>query len=173
MKYPVRRTLYVLTVLLIVLLDQVIKHYVRLFPEGALIGRYPPVFELLHCSNTGAAFSLLSGHPWFILFASVLFIGLILITVNRYIHLTKPGCIGLLFMISGALGNMIDRLMFGYVTDYIHLLFIEFPVFNLADILITASAAIMAVLLALDRLEEKKHSSENAHGSVDRAHLPK
>lgn len=172
MRYPVRRSLYILTVLLLILLDQVIKRFVRFFPEGALIGEYPPVFELLHCSNTGAAFSLLSGHPWVILLASILLVGLILVTVNRYIRLSKPGQICLLFLIAGAMGNMIDRLTLGYVTDYIHLLFIDFPVFNLADILITASASAMAVLLVSNGLEEKTNASERAHGSVDRDNLP-
>ena len=77
----------------------------------------------------------------------------ILVVMTRYIHLTRPARTALACLLGGGIGNLIDRLIYGGVTDYIHLLFIDFPVFNLADIAITLSFSALLYLMITKRLE--------------------
>lgn len=152
-------------IFLLVLIDQCVKFYMRQQPLGKVLWRMPPIFELLPCQNTGAAYSVLSGHPYAILLLTVFVIGSLLIAVRRYMNLTEAADFWLSLLLAGAIGNMIDRLIFGYVTDYIRLLFISFPVFNLADILITLSVFAMIILLFTDKLEIHQMTTEKKHGS--------
>ena len=59
-----------------------------------------------------------------------------------------------LFLIGGGLGNLVDRILFGGVTDYIRLLFVRFPIFNFADVMITCSVFVLILLMMTNRLEE-------------------
>ena len=61
---------------------------------------------------------------------------------------------GVVFIVSGALGNLIDRVRLGYVVDFFYFELIDFPVFNVADIFVTVSAVLLAVLLLLYYKEE-------------------
>ena len=69
-------------------------------------------------------------------------------------RLTKAASLACMTLIGGGVGNLIDRILFGGVTDYIHLLFLDFPIFNLADIAITCSVFVLILLLMTNRLEE-------------------
>ena len=75
-------------------------------------------------------------------------------------------------LIAGGLGNLIDRIARGFVIDYIQVLFINFPVFNFADCLVTCSAIALMIYLVYDMIRETKQdrakkkaeSAENADG---------
>ena len=143
-------------------LDQAIKAYVRTIPYGYTFFEVPGLVSLTHCVNTGAAFSILSGKTQFLVLVSVLLLGVIGVYVLRKMRLTKPACAALACVIGGGVGNLLDRAFLGGVTDYIRLLFIDFPVFNLADIAITGAVGVLMILLITDKLEE---ASEEKHGS--------
>ena len=105
----------------------------------------PHIINIVYRKNTGAAFSILSDHVVFLGLISVVFcIGVIVFYIRR-----KPRhplfCTSLALIFAGALGNGIDRILRGYVIDFIETAFINFPVFNIADISITIGAILLVV----------------------------
>lgn len=130
----------------IVGLDQLTKHWVR---SGIPIGEEEKFFigvQLVHVRNTGVAFSLFSGGGTIVLVITLVALGLLLLYLGR--RPERPWLwvpTGLL--IGGALGNLIDRLAHGAVTDFIQLPF-SWPAFNLADISITFG--VLALLWVLE-----------------------
>ncbi len=155
---------YGLFALLIAAADQLIKAYVREIPVGETVFEISGVVSLTHCVNTGAAFSILAGHTFLLAAFSLTLLVAVWIYAATRMNLTVPARIAIACMIGGGLGNLLDRLFRFGVTDYIRLQFIDFPVFNLADIAITGSIAVLLILLATDTLEkpsEDKYGSEN------------
>lgn len=117
---------------LVLLIDQVSKFS---FKEANLL-LIPGFLKLSGTKNTGIAFGALSGSVWLLPLLTGLVTGLIVL----YIIISRPRgllAVGLSLILGGALGNLIDRLLFGYVIDFIELLFVRFAVFNAADIAIT------------------------------------
>jgi len=134
--------------------DQLVKLYVRSTPQGMILFEITGIFSIESCVNTGAAFSVLSGHTRLLAVISILLLAAILIYASRRMNLTPVSWAVLECLAGGGVGNLLDRLFFSGVTDYIRLQFIDFPVFNLADIAITISIAVLMVLLFTDTLEE-------------------
>lgn len=104
-----------------------------------------PLVDIMYVQNRGAAFSLLSGK---VSLLSVISIAFCIAAVVYWIkkkpsHPVMQTSITLMF--AGALGNAIDRLAYGFVVDFIRVTFIDFPVFNIADIAITVGAALLIV----------------------------
>lgn len=151
-----------LAALAVAALDQIVKAYVRNLPQGETFFEIPGLLSLTHYVNTGAAFSMLSGHTFLIAALSLALLALIWAYASRKLRLTALGWGALSCLVGGGMGNLLDRLLFSGVTDYIRLRFIDFPVFNLADIAITGSIAVLLILLFTDTLEEPL---EDKHGS--------
>ena len=146
----------------IIALDQAIKSLIRLTPVGSTLFEVPGVFSLTHSINTGAAFSLFSGRPMLLAILSIGLLAAIIFYARKSLRLTKPARVALACMLGGGIGNQMDRVFLSGVTDYIRLLFIDFPVFNLADMAITLSVMLLLFLLLTDALEE---TTEEKHGS--------
>ena len=139
--------------------DQLIKAAVRRLPLGKAFFRIPGVIELTHYENTGAAFSLFAGNPLAIALLTALLLA-VLLFVLRSLRLTRRAKLALLCLVGGGAGNLVDRVLFGAVTDYIHILPVRFPVFNFADICITLSIGYLLMLMLCGRLEcqtEERH----------------
>lgn len=141
--------------------DQALKALVRLYPEGHVIWSFPPVVEFYRTTNTGAAFSILSSGTLLIVAVSTALMIALCVLLAR--SATKPRlfCVSLSGLIGGGIGNLMDRVIWGGVTDYIRLLFIRFPVFNFADICITVSVAVLFILICFDSKTDKP---EEHHG---------
>lgn len=140
---------WLLICMVVALLDQVTK---RLFQSAQIIC-IPNVLALRGVRNTGAAFSFLAHRPAMVaLLSAAMFAGL-LYAAFRALH-DRPLAAALAVAAGGALGNLIDRLLRGYVVDFIETLFISFPIFNVADIAVTLGASLAAILI-LFRKEEK------------------
>ena len=138
---------------LIVALDQLTKTLVRAnIPFGTGVRLIPGVVQLTYVRNTGAAFSMLSGARWLFLVLVVVFFVVIGVLIRKKL-LSKPAELWALAAIGGgAIGNAIDRAVSGEVTDMIEPLFMEFAVFNVADIFITCGAIFLVVyMLFFDR----------------------
>ena len=107
------------------------------------------VFGIHYLKNSGAAFSLLENAREFLIILSVVAVTLLCVYANnriKTIHYISLSFISLLC--SGIMANCHERLIFGYVRDYIQLKFINFPVFNVADIFITIGViALIAIML--------------------------
>lgn len=140
-------------VLLAVLSDQMIKAVIRSAPQGVVLLQIPGFLEIVPCVNTGAAFSMFSGYSFSLAVFSAVFVLIVWVYVQKTMRLSRNAKLICAVLLGGGLGNMLDRLLFGGVTDYIRLLFIRFPVFNLADIQITLSALALLVMMMTNRLE--------------------
>lgn len=107
------------------------------------------VFNLHYIKNAGAAFSLLQNAREFLIIISIAAVTLLLVYVHnhiRSIHFISVSFISLLS--AGIMSNCHERIVLGYVRDYIQLNFINFPIFNVADIFITIGViALVAILL--------------------------
>ena len=103
------------------------------------------VLELQYVENTGMAFSLFQQKKGFILLLGFLLLGAILFVLFRLPEQKKFRITHLLLaaVIAGALGNMIDRIRFDFVVDFIAFVLIDYPVFNVADCYIVVSAVIL------------------------------
>ena len=141
-----------------VVLDQAVKFLVRAaIPLHTSQTFIPGLFDLTYIRNTGAAFSIFSSHTWMLTVLSGVATAVLLVLLLRRALPTRLGMLSLSLLLAGAAGNLIDRLAFGYVTDMFETTFMNFPVFNVADIgvVIGGVLLVLTVLLA-GKKEEKK-----------------
>ena len=130
-------------------LDQLTKYLVvQNIPLYGTVPLWDKVVHLTYTQNTGAAFSSFEGQHWLFALVMLVFIGFIIwefpkkrmpfTTVERWLMVA---------ILSGGIGNMIDRLRMGYVVDMIEVDFMEFAVFNVADIFITCGCFLLVAHL--------------------------
>ena len=146
---------------LALVLDQLTKLWSQGLGDARLV-LLPGVVGLRYAENTGMAFSLLSGRPWLLGVLSAALIVLGALALRRYRLGTLPSVAAML-MLGGAAGNMLDRLLRGYVVDMVETLFIQFPIFNLADACLTVGC----VLMAWSLIFRPKDWSEKKHGDTE------
>lgn len=159
---------YLLAIALCIGADQAVKAYVashlELYESAPLL---PGVVELLHIRNTGGGFSILEGHTWALtVLTAALMAGIAWMLVKK--TFSHPLAMWTLTAIlGGGLGNLIDRVRLGYVVDMFHFQFINYPVFNVADILVVCGTIGFAAyyLLLHDKLKEKSPPEEETDGT--------
>ncbi|HIU48224.1 MAG TPA: signal peptidase II [Candidatus Avimonoglobus intestinipullorum] len=150
--------LWVILVALIVGADQWVKYLVVTNISGSdIVTAIPGVIDFVYVKNTGAAFSILENNIELLSAISALFC----IGVLVYLLTQKPKnkllILSLAFLFGGAVGNVIDRIFRGYVVDFIETTFINFPVFNIADVAITIGAVLLIIyILFFDKKEQEK-----------------
>lgn len=115
------------------------------------------VFQLRYLENRGAAFGMMQGQQtFFVIMATVAVLAIIYIYFKlpwqKRFHLLRT--VGL-FIAAGAIGNLIDRVMLGYVVDFFYFELIDFPIFNVADIYVTCATIILALLIIFYYKEEE------------------
>ena len=145
-----------------VTLDQLSKLWiVENIPLYGKVDALAGIFHLTYVQNTGAAFSSFQGMQWlFMLIFLVFTAGIVWEFSKKAMPFTNfdRWCIAAIY--AGGVGNMIDRVRLGYVVDMINLEFMNFPVFNVADCLITCGCVVLMVhLIFFNRdfwKEEKK-----------------
>ena len=126
--------------------DRITKELAPGIPEGG-VALVPGMLGLRYAENRGIAFSLLSGAPRLLGVLSLALIAAGFLWLRKK-ELKPFPLFALALMAGGAAGNMIDRLVRGYVPDMIEALFVRFPVFNIADAALTAGCVlVMASLL--------------------------
>ncbi len=132
---------------LIILIDQVTKYIALTRLEGLEVTFIPKVIDFVYVKNNGAAFNILSGKIELLSLISVVFA----VGVIWYIIYKKPQNkmfrLSLMLLFAGAVGNVIDRIFRGFVVDFIKTTFIDFPVFNIADIAIVCGAILLSVYM--------------------------
>jgi signal peptidase II len=129
----VKKILYIS--LIIVFLDQLTK-----FLTKEINFEIFSFFKLLYITNTGAAFGIFKNYSILIIFISIIVIGLLIYYINK---IPKEDYIGYGLIIGGALGNLIDRIFFGYVRDFISIWI--WPIFNIADIAISIGIILIII----------------------------
>lgn len=138
----------ILSTLFLIALDQLSKVWiVNHIPLGQVKAFFPGLFSLTYLQNRGAAFSILQGQHW--LFAVMTFL-VIAAAIYYYVkqkthHFWKE--LALILIISGGIGNFIDRMRLGYVVDMVHLDFMNFAIFNVADSYLSVGVLLLMLLL--------------------------
>lgn len=133
--------------LIVIIIDRILKVLVTnnfvLNVRNKIIDGF---FYITNCYNEGAAFSLFSGNVLFLIFITLIVLFLIYRTINKE-NVNKIGILAYGLLLGGILGNLYDRIFYGYVIDYLDFVIFKFnfAIFNLAD----AAIVIGAILLIL------------------------
>ena len=142
---------------LIVAADQGVKYLVRAnIALGQHVSFLPGVMDLTFVKNTGAAFSMLEEHTWLLTLLSGVVAVILAVLLARRILPHWFGQLALGMLLGGAVGNFIDRLLLGYVTDMFATAFVNFPVFNVADIAVVVGGVLLCVHVILFMKDEDK-----------------
>ena len=151
-----RKVSIFISILLLITLDQVVKWYVvKVIPLGGMRSFIPKVVSLTYLKNSGAAFSRLENQQWFFTIITLIAMGAAFVYLYRHIKGSIWLLLGLTLIISGGIGNFIDRLRQGFVVDMFHLDFMNFAIFNVADIYLTVGVGLLLIYL----LREESHGS--------------
>lgn len=158
---------------ILVVIDQITKYIASVCLQGKdafVILKNILEFRYLEGGNTGAAFGILQGKTIALGIVSVL-VAIVLLAI--YIKISKIEkykgvSIALLFMIAGAIGNGIDRLLHQYVIDFIYVKVINFPIFNVADCYVTLAAVALFLLIAFDDDEEEKRLEQERDKQMEK-----
>ena len=131
---------------ILVIADQLTKHLavVRLKNQAAY-NLINGILEFNYLENRGAAFGVLQNQKYFFVFVALIFIGVIVFVLIKVPTQKKYYSLNILLVMiaAGAVGNMIDRVRYDYVVDFIYLVCIQFPIFNVADIYVTTATVIL------------------------------
>ena len=143
MRTILSRFKYLIVISILCFLDQYSKVYISL-NINKLINKDILIFTIEYIRNYGAAFNILSGSRLFLSLISIIstIILMYLIFIRKDKRINKYG---LSFIVAGSIGNGVDRIFYGYVIDFIKIKFVDFPVFNIADIAINIGILVMII----------------------------
>lgn len=151
----------------VVIVDRYVK---RMVAAGLDLGEsaelLPGLFRLQRVHNYGAAWSSFSGARWLLIIVTAAGLGVLAWLFFKVVR-HPLGVWSLALVIGGGIGNLIDRLKFGYVIDMIATEFIDFPVFNVADIFVTCGAVAAAVyyLKYYEKFDAKNWGTRKTDGA--------
>lgn len=156
--------IWIFVILAAVAADQLTKQLVLQFLDrNESLVVIPKLFRFTYVENRGAAFGMLDEHRWVFMVVSTVAIVLLLFYMFKFSEKSKLLRAGLSLIIGGGIGNMIDRVAYGYVVDFID--FYAFPevwmwVFNVADACVCVGAGVVALYLIIDIVKESKKLKE-------------
>ncbi len=146
---------YILLAVLLLFIDQYTKYLAELYLKP--IESYPliqDIFHLTYARNTGAAFSILQNKQLFlIIIASIVVVGLILYVIKNLRKNKFILNLALVFIICGALGNLIDRVKLNFVIDFFDFTLINFAIFNFADIFVVSGTLLLSYMILFQDIE--------------------
>lgn len=156
---------YAILAVILVIMDQLTKYAVRAgIPLGGTKPFIPGILDLTYVQNTGAAFSILRTHTWLLTLTSAVVVLVICYLIVKGFFKNALGRWAAMLVLAGGMGNLIDRAVFGCVTDMLKTTFIDFPVFNVADCCITVGVPLLFlyVLLYVGRDEKKEDKADES-----------
>ena len=150
--------------LVIVIGDQLLKWYIlNNLALGEVIPFIPGFVQLTYFQNMGIAFGFLQNHHWVPMVVNpIIVIGLIVV-LARGIFPGKIQRWAMVAVIAGAVGNLIDRFVHGFVIDMFQFTFVRFAIFNIADVFITLGGIVWAAAYVIEGLQNQKKASEPSH----------
>ena len=159
---------YAILAVLLVIGDQLTKLAVRAgIPLGGSVPFIPGVLELTYVQNTGAAFSILRSHTWLLTLTSAAVVLAVCCLIVRGFFKNALGRWAAVLVLAGGVVNLIDRAVFGFVTDMLKTTFIDFPVFNVADCCITVGVPLLFLYVWLHvGVEEKEEDGADGAGEL-------
>ena len=135
--------------MLVILVDQITKHLIQMNMDPyTSIPVIKNIFHITYVQNTGAAFSILKGKTLFFSVVSLVIVFAIIMILIKYPIKRRLSRMVFASILGGAIGNLIDRIRFGYVVDFID--FRVWPVFNIADCAIVIGVSALAYLIIFD-----------------------
>ena len=158
---------YAAAFLLLLAADQGVKYWVvrhlALYETAPLL---PGVVELQYVQNTGGGWSILSEHTWLLSLLTSVIMAAIAVLLAKKVVRHPLGRWGGVLLLAGGLGNLVDRFRLGYVVDMFNFTFMNYPVFNVADICIVCGMVLAAVyyLFFYEKYDAKK--PEGPHGEA-------
>ena len=158
--------LYYLIAIFLIVIDQLVKWWVRgAIPLGESIPFIPHLMDLTYVQNTGAAFSSFAGLTWLLALVSLIATVVIALLLRRDFFPSPLGRFTLALLLSGAAGNLIDRVFLGFVTDMFQTTFINFAVFNVADICVVLGGIALCVYVVFffEKWEKRGKYADDAH----------
>ena len=143
-----RKFLEFFLIILLVFLDQVSKVFMRGILKSQSITIIPNFFKLELAFNTGGAWSILNNNVSVLIFLNILIL-VILCKMSSKVKETRLKSISYICLIAGTVGNLLDRIFYGAVTDFLSFNFwgYHYPIFNLADIMIVVGAFLLILTL--------------------------
>lgn len=154
-------------VVISVALDQLTKLVVlQNIPLHDEVAAIPGIFHFTYVENKGAAFGMLSNHRWVFMAVSILAIAAFVFYIIKFKPEGKLLVSSMAMIIGGGIGNMIDRVLRGSVVDFIEVDFMEFAVFNVADIFVCVGCGLMILDVILSEVREQKKKKENTENDT-------
>lgn len=148
--------LWIIAGVLAVAADRITKYLaVKYLVGSGSVVIIPKILGLYYTTNDGAAFSSLAGKREVLIALPIIMmilLALLLIYAKKRNFLLK---LTVMLIVAGGMGNLIDRIAYGYVIDFLNFLFINFPIFNVADIFVCVGGALMVVYLIFFSDKEK------------------
>lgn len=149
--------IWIIMIALLVILDQLTKLYIRnnftLLQQNIVIKDF---FYITHVENTGAAFGILKNATYFLIAITVVVAVVLIYAMIK--NRSKIVRCSIAFILAGAFGNMIDRVIRGKVTDFLEFDFLgwnDYPVFNVADVCVNIGAGLLFIYLFFIYKEKK------------------
>ena len=144
----------------LVAVDQLVKYFVRQGIPLHTAVDFLPGLSLTYVQNTGAAFSLFHEHTWLLTLLSGVVSVALVAALARKIFPHWWGMLALALLLGGAVGNFIDRLLLGFVTDMFATTWINFPVFNVADMGVVIGGVLLCIYVIFSFAQERKEQEE-------------
>lgn len=148
--------IYYLIALVLIVIDQLTKWGIvqnfELYEEKVIL---PGLFSLFYIQNKGAAWGMFEGKMIFFYIITVAVVGYLIYMFQQEKNITRLSGVSFSLILAGAIGNFIDRLLNGYVVDMFRLDFINFPIFNVADICLTVGVVLMIIHVIFFEKEEE------------------
>lgn len=152
--------IYTILIIAGIILDRLSKAYaISHFIENPIFTKF---INFIYVENRGAAFGILQNKRIFFLILTIAVVFYLLYYFIRNLK-SNPKLlnIALSLIVSGALGNFYDRLFHGFVVDFIEFSFFDFPVFNIADILVTTGSILLIIFIGFGKMDGEKNDSSN------------
>ena len=149
---------FILCVIVTTLLDLNLSDFIIANIHNFNLGAISRFFDITYYENTGAAFSIFQNNITLLVGIAIAAITSLIVLLIKYLERTSlVACFFFAMLISGIICNTFERVTFGFVRDFFNIKFINFPVFNISDVLINIS--VLAIMIIV--LKYKKKNIQN------------
>lgn len=165
--------LYAIVAVIALIIDQAVKYWttVNIVVDTGEAKLIPGFVHLANVHNTGAAFSFLQGARWFFVILCIIFVLIVIYALAKDLLSNRLSRWMAVFVMAGAIGNCIDRIVCGYVVDMFEFDFLifkhRFPVFNVADIYITLGVIVFCICILLEKPKKSKREKTPKRTNVN------
>ncbi len=162
MKHTKKHISCMIMIVLIVLFDRLTKYFAeKELMDSSIVSFIPGIVQFRYAENTGMAFSMLSGARW--IFIAVTIVACVCVLYYMFSNRCKSLWLywSLGVIAAGGIGNLVDRIAYGYVVDFIEPIFVDFAVFNIADCAVTCGAVSLVAYMIVDIIKDSKKVKES------------